>query len=33
MMSAISGVARKESARGALFQTLGEDGVIWSTLR
>ena len=32
-MGAIAGIARKESARVALLQTLGEDGVIWSTLR
>ena len=33
MMSAIAGIARMESARVALLQTLDEDGVIWSTLR
>ena len=32
-MDAIAGIARKESARVALLQTLGEDGVILSTLR
>ena len=33
MMEAIAGIARKESARVALLQTLGEGGVFWSTLR
>ena len=27
------GIASKESVRVALLQTLGKDGVIWSTLR
>ena len=30
---AIAGIASKESVRVVLLQTLGEDGVIWSTLR
>ena len=30
---AIAGIVSKESVRVALLQTLGEDGVIWSTLR
>ena len=33
MTDAIAGIARKESARVALLQTLGEDGVMWSTNR
>ena len=32
-MDAIAGISRKESVRVVLLQTLGEDGVIWSTLR
>ena len=32
-MDAIAGIARKESARVALLQTLGEDGAILLMLR
>ena len=33
MTDAISGIASKESVQVARLQTLGEDGVIWSTHR